>query len=156
MSNKKSDKDQFYLRYYVGHKGRFGHEFMEFEFNPDGRLRYANNSNYKGDNMIRKEVVISKSVIEEAKRIVEESEVMLEDDGNWPAPDAEGKQELEIYMNGTHISFACSKIGSLVDVEESKDPEGMRVLYYVVQDLRCFVLSLIALHFKIKPHPNMK
>ena len=38
---------EFYLRYYVGHKGKFGHEFMEFEIWPDGRLRYANNSNYK-------------------------------------------------------------------------------------------------------------
>ncbi|CAF3601325.1 unnamed protein product, partial [Rotaria sp. Silwood2] len=24
--------DDFYLRYYVGHKGKFGHEFLEFEF----------------------------------------------------------------------------------------------------------------------------
>jgi len=39
----------------TGHKGKFGHEFLEFEFRPDGKLRYANNSNYKGDNMIRKE-----------------------------------------------------------------------------------------------------
>ena len=45
----------FYLRYYVGHKGKFGHEFLEFEFRPDGKLRYANNSNYKNDTMIRKE-----------------------------------------------------------------------------------------------------
>ena len=43
----------FYLRYYVGHKGKFGHEFLEFEFRPDGKLRYANNSNYKNDTMIR-------------------------------------------------------------------------------------------------------
>ena len=28
---------------------------MEFEFRPDGLLRYANNSNYKNDVMIRKE-----------------------------------------------------------------------------------------------------
>ena len=39
----------------VGHKGRFGHEFLEFEIRPDGMLRYANNSNYKKDSMIRKE-----------------------------------------------------------------------------------------------------
>ena len=44
--------DEFYVRYYVGHKGKFGHEFLEFEFRPDGRLRYANNSNYKNDVMI--------------------------------------------------------------------------------------------------------
>jgi protein mago nashi len=35
--------------------GKFGHEFLEFEFRPDGRLRYANNSNYKNDTMIKKE-----------------------------------------------------------------------------------------------------
>jgi hypothetical protein len=39
----------------VGHKGKFGHEFMEFEITPNGKLRYANNSNYKNDVMIRKE-----------------------------------------------------------------------------------------------------
>lgn len=27
----------FYLRYYTGHKGKFGHEFLEFEFRPDGK-----------------------------------------------------------------------------------------------------------------------
>ena len=27
----------FYARYYVGHKGKFGHEFLEFEFRPDGK-----------------------------------------------------------------------------------------------------------------------
>ena len=31
----------FYVRYYVGHKGKFGHEFLEFEFRPDGRLIVA-------------------------------------------------------------------------------------------------------------------
>ena len=39
----------------VGHKGKYGHEFMEFEFLADGTLRYANNSNYKNDVIIRKE-----------------------------------------------------------------------------------------------------
>lgn len=39
----------------VGHKGKFGHEFMEFELRADGRLRYSNNSKYKNDVMIRKE-----------------------------------------------------------------------------------------------------
>ena len=39
----------------TGHKGKFGHEFLEFEFLAEGRMRYANNSNYKNDTMIRKE-----------------------------------------------------------------------------------------------------
>ncbi|EAX06747.1 MAGOH isoform 3 [Pan troglodytes] len=107
-------ESDFYLRYYVGHKGKFGHEFLEFEFRPDGKLRYANNSNYKNDVMIRKE-------------------------------------ELEIVIGDEHISFTTSKIGSLIDVNQSKDPEGLRVFYYLVQDLKCLVFSLIGLHFKIKP-----
>ena len=32
-----ADGTEFYLRYYVGHKGKFGHEFLEFEFRPDGK-----------------------------------------------------------------------------------------------------------------------
>ena len=68
--------DYFYVRYYAGHKGKFGHEFLEFEFRPDGRLRYANNSNYKNDTMIRKEAFVNESVMAELKRIIEDSEVM--------------------------------------------------------------------------------
>ena len=39
------------------------------------QLRYANNSNYKNDTMIRKEVYVSKTVVNELKRILEDSEV---------------------------------------------------------------------------------
>eukprot|EP00735_Rhodelphis_limneticus_P006822 TRINITY_DN1926_c0_g1::TRINITY_DN1926_c0_g1_i1::g.22928::m.22928 TRINITY_DN1926_c0_g1::TRINITY_DN1926_c0_g1_i1::g.22928 ORF type:complete len:163 (+),score=41.77,sp/P49030/MGN2_ORYSJ/86.99/2e-91,Mago_nashi/PF02792.9/1.5e-84,DUF3506/PF12014.3/0.079 TRINITY_DN1926_c0_g1_i1:42-491(+) len=144
-------QDEFYVRYYVGHEGKFGHEFLEFEFRPDGKLRYANNSNYKNDTMIRKEVYISEGVFKELRRIIEDSEIMKEDDNSWPAPDRVGRQELEIVLGNEHISFTTSKIGSLLDVQESKDPEGLRIFYYLVQDLKCFVFSLIGLHFKIKP-----
>ncbi|GJZ53858.1 protein mago nashi [Tanacetum coccineum] len=124
---------EFYLRYYVGHKGKFGHEFLEFEFRPDGKLRYANNSNYKNDTMIRKEVFLTPSVLKECRRIVSDSEIMKEDDNNWPEPDRVGRQELEIVMGNEHISFTTSKIGSLMDVQTSKDPEGLRIFYYLVQ-----------------------
>nr|CAH8868398.1 unnamed protein product [Trichobilharzia regenti] len=143
--------DSFYLRYYVGHKGKFGHEFLEFEFRPEGKLRYANNSNYKNDTMIRKEAYVSKSVMEELKRIVRESDIMTEDDATWPVPDRVGRQELEIVCGDEHISFTTSKIGSLIDITNSKDPDGLRTYYYLVQDLKCLVFSLIGLHFKIKP-----
>merc|ERR1711973_17338 len=126
----KMGKNEFYLRYYVGHKGKFGHEFLEFEFRPDGKLRYANNSNYKNDTMIRKESYVHQGVLNELKRIIE---------------------ELEIVMGDEHISFSTSKIGSLVDVNQSKDADGLRAFYYLVQDLKCLVFSLIGLHFKIKP-----
>jgi protein mago nashi len=75
--------DDFYLRYYVGHKGKFGHEFLEFEFRPDGKLRYANNSNYKKDTLIRKEVYVNQAAIDELKRIVNDSDIMKEDDAVW-------------------------------------------------------------------------
>lgn len=90
----------------MGHKGKFGHEFLEFEFQPDGKLRYANHTNYKRDSMIRKETYISRAVMEELRRIILDSEVMKEDDKLWPPPDRDGKQELEIIYNGEHICFS--------------------------------------------------
>ena len=94
-------KGDFYCRYYVGHKGKFGHEFLEFEFTAGGQvcllfdfmcgtvslyfawhqrksliqMRYANNSNYKNDTMIRKEAHVSKTVVDELRRILVDSEV---------------------------------------------------------------------------------
>ena len=32
-----------------------------------------------------------------------------------------------------------------------RDPDGLRSFYYLFQDLKCMVFSLIGLHFKIKP-----
>ena len=36
-----------------------------------------------------------------------------------------------------HISFTTTKLGSLLDVEDSSDPEGLRVFYYLIQVRRC-------------------
>lgn len=47
----------------------------------------------------------------------------------------------------------CAKIGSLLNVQESADPDGVRVFYYLSQDLRCLFMSLISMHFKMKPIP---
>ena len=52
------------------------HEFLEFEIRNDGRLRYANNSQYKAENLIRKEVWVADLVKEELKRIVKDSEII--------------------------------------------------------------------------------
>ncbi|XMA11402.1 hypothetical protein WAI453_004193 [Rhynchosporium graminicola] len=165
--------EPFYIRYYSGHQGRHGHEFLEFDFRVlgDGRsasARYANNSNYRNDSLIRKEMCVSSLMVDEIKRIIKTSEIMKEDDSKWPQKNKDGRQELEIRLGSEHISFEASwpfcyqfglligvfqtaKIGSLVDVTESQDPEGLRVFYYLVQDLKALVFSLIALHFKIKP-----
>ncbi|BEI81438.1 hypothetical protein CcaverHIS002_0205980 [Cutaneotrichosporon cavernicola] len=144
------ENDPFYLRYYTGHQGMHGHEFLEFEYG-QGRLRYANNSNYRNDSLIRKEVYVGATVAEELKRIVRDSEITKEDDSAWPKKNVVGRQELEVRIDKEHISFETAKIGSLADVNESADAEGLRVFYYLVQDLKCFIFSLITLHFKIKP-----
>ena len=47
------------------------------------------------------------------------------------------------------IPAQTAKIGALADVQESEDPEGLRVFYYLVQDLKALVFSLISLHFKV-------
>ncbi|KAL5313899.1 hypothetical protein ACEPPN_018322 [Leptodophora sp. 'Broadleaf-Isolate-01'] len=171
-----ASNEPFYIRYYSGHQGRHGHEFLEFDFRVlgDGRsasARYANNSNYRNDSLIRKEsaliyppcairtrlstvllvVCVSSLMVDEIKRIIKTSEIMKEDDSKWPQKNKDGRQELEIRLGSEHISFETAKIGSLVDVTESQDPEGLRVFYYLVQDLKALVFSLIALHFKIKP-----
>ncbi|KAB0393386.1 hypothetical protein E2I00_001441 [Balaenoptera physalus] len=61
------------------------------------------------------------------------------------------KSELEIIIGDEHISFMISKIDSFIDVNHSKDPEGLRVFYYFLQDLKCLVFGLTELHFNIKP-----
>ena len=47
--------------------------------------------------------------------------------------DRVGAQELEVILGTEHISFKTTKLGSLVQVNESKDPDGLRIFYYLVQ-----------------------
>jgi len=135
----------------VGHYGRDGHEFLEFEITADGRLRYGNNSNYKNDILIRKEVFLSDIVLDELKSIITSSNIMSQDDENWPAPDKIGKQDLDIKLGNQEIFFRTAQIGSFLEVQESQDPQGLEIFYYLIQDLKCFVFALISLHFRIKP-----
>ena len=145
----------------MGHKGKFGHEFLEFELLSNGKLRYVNNSQYKNDKIIRKEMYVSDEVVNEFKRIIMDAEILKyyfifliilftrEDDNLWPKSDKMGKQELEIVLGNDHIAFETSKLGSLVEVDSSKDPEGLKLFYFLLQDLKCLVFSLIGLHFKV-------
>lgn len=135
-------------------------------------MRYANNSNYKNDTIIKKECFVTEAVLQEVKRIIEDSEVcrgcaadggggvtalffsswflhsyshnlqiLKEDDANWPEADRVGRQELEVIIGDEHISFATTKLGSLLQVQQSDDPEGLRVFYYLVQV--CLVQVLV-------------
>jgi len=126
---------------------------QEIEVCPSGKLRYANNSNYNNDKIIRREVCLGPAVVAELKRIILTSDITTVDDENWGEPPAARRQELEIKIGNEHIAFTCAEIMSLADVQNSPDPKGLTVLYYLTQDLKCFVMSLINLHFKIKPIP---
>ena len=147
--------DDFYVRYYVGHKGRFGHEFMEFELYPSGLLRYSNHSQYdKDDSLIRKEVVVSPAVVEEVRRIVDESQIVKVDDVNWKEPGTKGRQELECKIGSHHIAFTACEISSRKEVLSSPDPEGLETFYNLVADLKALILMLISCHFKKRPTPT--
>lgn len=75
------------------------------------------------------------------RAIIDVSSVLdREDDKNWPKKNIVGKQELEIRIGSDHIAFETAKIGSLVDIQDSEDPEGLRVFYYLVQDLKVRLL----------------
>ena len=72
------------------------------------------------------------------------------DPKSWPQA-TDRKQELEVKIGERHMTFACAEIGSLLDVQKSDDPEGLKNFFYLVQDLKTLVFSLVSLHFRIRP-----
>ena len=48
------------------------------------QLRYANNSNYKNDTMIRKEVYVSTAVLDELERVIAEAGILQARSPNLP------------------------------------------------------------------------
>eukprot|EP00979_Chaetoceros_neogracilis_P006252 scaffold1262_cov206-Chaetoceros_neogracile.AAC.6 len=114
--------DEFYLRFYAGN----ANDQMEFILTPSGRLQYANNSVYRHDTMIHKEVCVSPAVVDEFKRIVQTSGIKSVDDSKWPICESSKqirRQELEIKIGNEHLAFTCEEIGSLNEVLKSRDPE---------------------------------
>lgn len=53
-------------------------------------------------------VWISPLMVDELRRIVEDSEIMREDDAKWPKKNSTGRQELEVRLGKEHISFEVS------------------------------------------------
>lgn len=54
-------------------------------------------------------------------------------------------------VGDAHVSFETTKIGTLSQILDSQDSEGLRVFYYLVQDLKCLVFTLMNSHFRIQP-----
>ena len=110
------------------------------------------NSNYKSENLIRKEVYVNDIILDEVKKMIVNSKIFEQEDKKWPRPNnILGSQELEIIYKKQHIFFSTCKIGTFADIKNSKDPVGLEILYYLVSDLKCFLLTLMNMHFKIKP-----
>ena len=49
--------------------------------------------------------------------------------------------------------YQTAKIGSLVDIQDSEDPEGLRVFYYLVQDLKARRSRPASLNVKAESSP---
>ncbi|CCW61498.1 unnamed protein product [Phytomonas sp. EM1] len=143
------DSHLYYLRYYAGHTGRYGNEFLEFELKDDGTLKYANNSQYRNENIIKKQARVSQAVLEEVKSIIVKSAVCESDDEQWPQPDRNGRQELEIHLGNTHISLVTNKMTTMPNEGPDK-PKGLFNFYCFTRDVKALVLSLVSIHFKIK------
>jgi protein mago nashi len=150
LSSEDMNSPLTYFRYYVGHVGRHGNEFLEFDINSEGVLKYANNSNYRKDTIIKKQCKVSASVLQEMKRLIIESHLLECDDSSWPEPDRNGRQELEVHIGNTHLSLVTNKITLFDEVERSHDPKGLESFFFLVRDMKALVLALVGLHFKIK------
>jgi protein mago nashi len=90
---------------------------LEFEVRADGRLRYANNSQYKEGTLIRKEVYVGDAVLDELKRIIAQSEILKEEDKEWPPADKVGRQELEIFLSKERVNFTVIFLTNFKDIQ---------------------------------------
>lgn len=114
-------------------------------------MRYINNSNYKSDTLIKKEVYLNEDLLEEIKRIIRDSGVMKVNNEKWNKPDESCSQYLKIDIDGSYKKLISKTIGSYSQVLTSEDPDGLNCFYYLIQDLKCMVFSLISLNFRVKP-----
>ncbi|KAG5496819.1 hypothetical protein JIQ42_03653 [Leishmania sp. Namibia] len=141
----------YYVRYYAGHTGRYGNEFLEFEISESGSLKYVNNSNYRNDFIIKKQARVSPAVLDEVKKLIVQYSVCESDDELWPTPDRNGRQELEIHLGNTHISLVTNKLTSMADIPKSSETVSLVRFYNFVRDIKALIFALVSIHFKIKP-----
>ncbi len=142
--------EDFYCRYHVFNKG----SFTEFEFRVDGSLRYANKS--YGE-IIRRNLKVAPAVISQIREMILGSGILKRIDTKWPDKDGSSGQEMEIRVGNEHISFTCSHLGSMSDIDrfyrkenldaQEDDPLGLTSFYYLGQDLKALVMSQIKVHF---------
>ena len=149
-----ASSEDFYCRYYVTNKGSF--TFLEIY--ESGKIKYSNGAG----EIIRRRCTLGIAVLAEIKKMISESHILSEIDTRWPDKDSSGGQELEIRIGNEHISFTCSNIGSIAEIDryyrqenigvsdDNSDPFGLKSFFYLCQDLRVLVQSLIKTHFSTR------
>lgn len=138
-----------YIRYYAGHAGRYGSEYIEFELREDGQLRYTNNSQYRMESIIKKQARLSPAVLEQVKALLVKQKICEMDDAKWPQPDRNGRQELEVHLGSTEVSFVTNTLTTFLDIESVQDTD-LENFYAFVKELKNLIFDLVSLHFKIK------
>jgi protein mago nashi len=97
------------------------------------------------------------------------------DDSQWPGPDKDGRQELEVRIGDsgggagpggeggegggceaatttpTHVSLATTKLTSTVQISRCSDAAALRSYYFLCQDLKSMLLALVHAHFQVQP-----
>ena len=141
-----------YLRFSVGHKGKFGNELLKFELLSTGELTYCNNSNYKMERSIERNCKLTPILLQHISYLITNSGILQQSDANWPPPDQVGREEIEIIIGNRHVTFTTTKLGSLAEALNSKDPKGLEIFYYSfgpdflsLQDESVLKLTLVAL-----------
>ncbi|KAL0251682.1 hypothetical protein GEMRC1_000894 [Eukaryota sp. GEM-RC1] len=144
--------DDFFCRLYLGHTGTsVGHEFIEFELRDNGNLLYRNNSGYKREEPILREVQLSEPVVRFIRNMIVESHIVNHKDSLWPRPDRVGKTELEIVMGDKRICFVTTKINTVYEIESCDDQQGLFVFFELVEELKILFNDLIHIHFRKNP-----
>ena len=150
QSNTKPDST-FFLRYFVGHRGKYGHEFIEYSVDNSGALRYINGTNYKKDGQLSCSAICDKSIVECVVDQVRKSNLLECDDTNWPYPDKGGRQELEIVIDNKHYSFVTCKLNSSEEIQFRGYQHDIEQFYKLVLEIRSFFTNLIQIHTQESP-----
>eukprot|EP00438_Fugacium_kawagutii_P033251 Skav210263 [mRNA] locus=scaffold1993:113694:115099:+ [translate_table: standard] len=100
--------EDFYVRYYAKMVlgGGRDQEFQEFEF-----------CGFFEGKQIRKECYLSEASLQVLKTRVLKSGILQMDDGKWPAPTPESRQEIEIKCRQNHVVFATKLHWSLPHID---------------------------------------
>lgn len=138
------------LRYYAGHEGSFGLEYLEFAVYSGGQIVYKNDSRYKQETVIERSCVVRPIVIEYIVDLIRRSKILHQPREGWPQPGKNGCHELEIRLEGARTRFVTCELGSRSDVL-SRNVGGLLEFYVFSSEIKSLVLNVVGAHFYSRP-----